>query len=69
MKKDKKEAFKKIVKYTVNIMIIASALLEALDPIWGIPYAEKITLTLVRVSAILSTYLLGNKMIQKKGGE
>ena len=36
------ETVKKIAKYGVNILAIVNALLVGLDPIWGIPYCDKI---------------------------
>ena len=60
------EKFKKIVKYILNILTIINALLIGLDPIWNIPYADKIIATLSVVMAVISTYLLGNKAIKNK---
>lgn len=63
------EKIKKIAKYTVNILTISNALLIGLDPIWNIPYAEQIISTIAVVTAVTSTYLLGDKAIHKvKGG-
>ncbi len=56
---------KKISKYTLNILTILNALLVGLDPIWGIPYADKIIPTLSVIMAVISTYLLGDKAITK----
>ena len=61
----KKINVKKISKYTLNILTIANALLVGLDPIWDIPYADKLIPTLSVVMAVISTYLLGNKMLKK----
>lgn len=61
---------KKITKYVVNIMAIVNALILALDPIWNIPYADKISATIVGIMGVLGTYLLGDKTITKiKGSE
>lgn len=60
---------KKISKYTLNILTIINALLIGLDPIWGIPYADKIIATVSVVMAVISTYLLGNKVSTKIKGE
>lgn len=60
---------KKISKYTLNTLTIVNALLVGLDPIWGIPYAGKITATIAVVMAVISTYLLGGKAISKAKGE
>lgn len=62
------EKVKKISKYVLNGMTIVNALLIGLDPIWGIPYADKITATLCVVMAVISTYLLGNKAVSKLKG-
>ena len=56
---------KKISKYTLNTLTIINALLVGLNPIWGIPYADKIIATISVVMAVISTYLLGNKAINK----
>ena len=63
------EKLKKIAKYTLNSMTIINALLIGLDPIWGIPYADKATATISVVMAVISTYLLGGKAVSKMKGE
>lgn len=63
------DKIKKISKYTLNVLTIANALLVGLDPIWGIPYAEKIIPTVGVVMAVISTYLLGGKAVSKIKGE
>ena len=60
------EKIKKISKYTLNILTIINALLIGLDPIWGIPFADKVIATVSVIMAVISTYLLGNKAITKK---
>lgn len=55
------EVVKKIAKYSINIFTIVNALLIGLDPIWGIPYCDKITATISVIMAVEGTYLLGNK--------
>lgn len=60
---------KKISKYTLNVLTIVNALLVGLDPIWGIPYADKTIATLSVVMAVISTYLLGNKTMTKIKGD
>jgi len=55
------ETVKKIAKYGVNILAIVNALLVGLDPIWGIPYCDKITATISVIMAVAGTYLLGQK--------
>ena len=57
---------KKIAKYVLNSLTIINALLIGLNPIWGIPYADKIIATVSVVMAVISTYLLGDKALSKK---
>ncbi len=59
------EKIKKIAKYTTNILTIINALILVLDPIWGIPYADKITATIIGIVGVIGTYLLGTKTIEK----
>lgn len=63
---------KKVSKYVLNILTILNALLVGLNPIWGIPYGDKVIATISVVMAVISTYLLGNKAVdtvnQKKEG-
>lgn len=61
------EKFKKIAKYTLNTLTIINALLIGLDPIWNIPYADKTSATISVFMAVISTYLLSNKALKKKG--
>lgn len=63
------ERIKKISKYTLNVLTIVNALLVGLDPIWNIPYADKTIATISVVMAVISTYLLGNKAVNKVKGE
>lgn len=63
------EKIKKISKYTLNILTIINALLVGLDPIWNIPYADKIIATISVIMAVISTYLLGNKAVNTMKGE
>lgn len=61
---------KKVSKYVLNTLTIVNALLIGLDPIWNIPYADKTIATMSVVMAVISTYLLGDKAINKtKGGD
>lgn len=60
---------KKIAKYTTNVLAIINALLVGLTPIWNIPYADKVSDTLIVVMAVIGTYLLGDKAITKAKGE
>ena len=63
------EKVKKIAKYVTNILAIINALLIGLDPIWGIPYANEISETIIVVMAVIGTYLLGSKAMTKKEDE
>ena len=64
------EKIKTVAKYVLNSLTIVNALLIGLDPIWGIPYADKTIATISVLMAVISTYLLGNKAVDKmKGGE
>lgn len=60
---------KKVSKYALNILTILNALLVGLDPIWNIPFADKIIATLSVVMAVISTYLLGNKALSVTKGD
>ena len=57
--------FKKIVKYTTNILAIIDALIIGLNPIWNIPYADKISATISVVMGVIGTYLLTPKVVEK----
>ena len=59
------DKIKKIAKYTTNILAILNALLIGLDPIWNIPYADKISATLIVIIGVIGTYLLGDKAVNK----
>lgn len=59
------EKVKTIAKYVVNILAIVNALLVGILPVWGID-GNQITDTIAVVIAVLSTYLLGNKVVAKK---
>ena len=63
------EKVKTIAKYTLNALTVVNALLVGLDPIWGIPCADKLIPTLSVVMAVISTYLLGDKAIRTVKGE
>lgn len=54
------EKIKKISKYALNILTIVNALLIGLAPIWGWN-VEQVIETIAVVSAVISTYLLGQK--------
>lgn len=55
------EKIKKIAKYTTNILAIINALILGLDPIWNIPYADKISASITVVIGVIGVYLLGQK--------
>ena len=57
---------KKIAKYATNILAIINALIIGLSPIWSIPYAHKVSETIIVLIGIIGTYLLGSKAIAKK---
>ena len=62
---------KTIAKYTTNILCVINALISVLDPIWGIPYADKISATIIGIVGVIGTYLLGSKAVAEiqKGKE
>lgn len=62
---------KKIAKYTTNILAIINALIIGLNPIWNIPFADKISETIIVVIGVIGTYLLGTKAVNEitKGKE
>ena len=62
------EKFKKTSKYILNILTIINALIIGIAPIWNIN-ADKVTNTIAVIIAVISTYLLGNKAINKIKGE
>ena len=55
------EKIKKITKYVVNGLNIASAFIVGLSPIWGWQ-TTKIVETLSVICGVLSTYILGQKI-------
>lgn len=56
---------KKIAKYTTNILAIINALILGLDPIWNIPYADKISASITVIIGVIGTYLLTPKVVNK----
>lgn len=62
------EKLKKTSKYVLNILTIINALIIGIAPIWNIN-ADKVTNTIAVVIAVISTYLLGNKAVNKIKGE
>lgn len=59
------EKVKKIAKYTTNILAILNALILGLNPIWNIPYATKISETIIVIVGVIGGALLGDKTISK----
>ena len=59
---------KKISKYVLNILTIINVLIIGIAPIWNIN-ADKITKTIAVIIAAISTYLLGNKAVNKRKGK
>lgn len=62
---------KKISKYTLNVLTIICALLLAINSVEGItiPYVAQITGVITAVNGVISTYLLGDKTVNKVKGE
>lgn len=56
---------KKIAKYTTNILAIINALILGLNPIWNIPYADKISASITVIIGVIGTYLLTPKVVNK----
>lgn len=59
----KKITFKKIVKYTTNILAILNTILLGVIQIWNIPYGDKISATIIVILGALGTYLTGDKVV------
>ena len=55
---------KTITKYLLNILTIVNALIIGIAPIWNVN-ADKVTNTISVVIAVISTYLLGNKVVKE----
>lgn len=60
-----KEHGKSIVKYTANILSIANALLLALNEVWAWAWVDKVSGTILAITGVLATYLLGQKAVKK----
>lgn len=60
------EIVKKISKYVVNILTIINALLVAINGVEGIsiPYCNTISGVLLAICGVISTYLLGQKVVK-----
>lgn len=61
--------FKKIMKYVVNGINFANAIIIGITPIWNIPYGEEISKTLIVLAGAISVYLLGQKALDNKEEE
>ena len=61
------EKVKKIAKYTVNISGAISMLIVGINAIEGIsiPYAHQVVEVIAVVNGVISSYLLGQKVIKK----
>jgi len=61
------EKFKKIVKYTINVLCMIAALITGIDAIDGItiPYAYQIVQVISVVTGVAGTYLLGQKLFKE----
>jgi hypothetical protein len=55
-----------IISLFDSILPIINALLIGLDPIWNIPYCDKITATISVVVGVIGGYLLGDKALTVK---
>lgn len=62
------EKIKKIAKYTLNILTIVSALVLGINSVEGItiPYAAQIIGVISAINTVISTYLLGQKVVKKE---
>lgn len=63
--------FKKIAKYTLNILTIINALILGINAVEGItiPYCTQISGVISVIMGVISTYLLGQKGIEKYNEE
>jgi hypothetical protein len=53
------------MKYVVNILNFANAILIGITPIWNIPFGNEISDTLIVVAGAISVYLLGQQALNK----
>ena len=62
------EKIKTIAKYAINILAIISALVTGINAVEGItiPYVAQITGVITAINSVISTYLLGNKVVENK---
>lgn len=63
------DKIKKIAKYTINILAIVSALVAGINAVDGItiPFAVQIVQVIAVINGVISTYLLGQKAVNKEG--
>ena len=61
------EKVKKIAKYVLNGLTIVGALLLGINAVEGItiPYVTQITGVIAAINGVISTYLLGDKAVNK----
>jgi len=59
------EKIKKVSKYVLNTLNMINALLIVLAPIWSWEI-DNVTKTIVGVTGVLSTYLIGGKLFEVK---
>lgn len=59
------EKIKTCVKYLVNVLNIANALLLALNEVWNWSWSDKVSGTLLAIVGVMSVYLLGQKAVKK----
>ena len=57
---------KTISKYAVNILTIINAFILALSEVWNWPWTDKLSGTIIAITTVLSTYLLGQKALKKE---
>lgn len=53
------------MKYVVNFVNFANAILIGITPIWNIPFGKEISDTLIVVAGAISVYLLGQQALSK----
>ena len=66
-----KKKFKKIAKYTTNILGIISMLVAGINEVDGItiPYAIQIVQVIAVIQGAIGTYLLSNKALESRKEE
>lgn len=68
MKETKKDKFKKISKYVMNVMAFVNAVLIGLSPIWGWNLG-KITDSIAILVGLIGAYLVSGKIFEDKEEE